>query len=73
MNCLANFAFISRADNRLLGGDRPSIYRKHMPVDSSNIFKRALSPETELMSDDFDAFIKERAKVLRSAAEALCV
>jgi hypothetical protein len=72
-NCLANFAFISRADNRALGGVSPSTYRKHMPDDSSEIFKRSLCPETELMSDNLEAFIKARATLLRSAAEALCV
>lgn len=72
-NCLANFAFISRADNRVLGGEPPSNYRKHMPVDSAAIFERALCPEVELMSDNLEAFIKTRAAVLRSAAEALCV
>ncbi|RYF01723.1 MAG: DUF262 domain-containing protein [Comamonadaceae bacterium] len=72
-NCLANFAFISRADNRVLGGVPPSNYRQHMPADSAAIFERALCPETELMSDNLEAFIKARAEVLRSAAEALCI
>lgn len=73
VNCLANFAFISRADNRILGGDSPVTYRQHMPADSSDIFTRALSPESELMSGNFDAFIKARAGVLKLAAEELCV
>ena len=72
-NCLANFAFISRADNRVLGGVPPSSYRKHMPADSAVIFERALCPEKELMNDNLEAFIKARAAALRSAAEALCV
>lgn len=73
VNCLANFAFISRADNRVLGGDAPSVYRTHMPADASAIFVKSLCPETELMSDNFDLFIKARAGVLKSAAEALCI
>jgi hypothetical protein len=50
-NCLANFAFISRADNRTLGGDGPSDYRKQMPADCSAIFERSLCPEDDLMSN----------------------
>lgn len=72
-NCLANFAFISRADNRVLGGDAPSKYLQHMPADSSAIFRQALCPESELMSDSLEAFIKARAALLKSAAESLCV
>ena len=50
-----------------------SNYCKHMPADSAAVFQRALCPEAELMSDNLEAFIKARAAVLKSAAEALCV
>ena len=73
VNCLANFAFISRVDNRTLGGESPSVYRKHMPANSSDIFAKSLTPEAELMSDNFDDFIRARAAVLKAAAEVLCM
>ncbi len=35
---LANFSFLSRTDNREIGGVAPSNYRKKMPNDVSEIF-----------------------------------
>lgn len=72
-NCLANFAFISRADNRTLGGDAPSKYKTHMPANCSEILQRALCPEIVLFNDDLAPFIRARAAALRQAAEHLCV
>lgn len=70
-NCLANFAFISRADNRLLGGAAPSNYRKYMPIIATDILQRAMCP-VELFDDDFPRFIELRVKTLTSAAKSLC-
>ena len=72
-NCLANFAFISRADNRVLGGDSPSKYRRHMPSNCASIMSRALCPEDELFGDDMEKFIKVRASLLKQSAESLCL
>jgi len=72
-NCLANFAFISRSDNRALGGDAPSKYKGHMPANCAPILARSLCPEAELFSDDLGTFIRARASMLRQAAEQLCV
>ena len=71
-NCLANFAFISRADNRTLGGAAPSLYKAHMPANVNDIVKIALCPES-LFKDNLKEFITERTAILKSAAEALCV
>jgi hypothetical protein len=71
-NCLANFAFISRADNRTLGGAAPSLYKVHMPANVADIVKIALCPES-LFKDNLKEFITERTAILKSAAEALCV
>ena len=72
LNSLANFAFLSRADNIHLGGDCPSIYRAKMPADPAftEILEHALCPTT-LFEDDFRKFIGERADKLSSAAKKL--
>lgn len=71
-NCLANFAFISRADNRTLGGFAPSAYKLHMPVNTDDIIKFALCTD-DLFKDDLKVFISNRTSILKSAAEALCI
>jgi hypothetical protein len=68
---LANFAFLSRSDNRVLGGDPPSEYRKKMPSNIEEILERTMSSEI-LFTDDFDAFIEDRAERLARAAADLC-
>jgi hypothetical protein len=71
-NCLANFAFISRADNRDLGGGPPSKYRAKMPSDVSTILRNAICPDT-LFQDDYSAFARDRAAALRDFANELCL
>jgi hypothetical protein len=67
VNCLANFCFVSRSENRTLGGDKPSVYKNKMPSDVTTILERALCPDS-LFSDDFDKFIQERTEILTRAA-----
>ena len=71
-NAIANFTFLSKADNILLGGDCPSIYRRKMPADPvfSEILKSALCPAS-LFKDDFEPFVNERAELLTDAAKKL--
>jgi hypothetical protein len=72
INALANFAFVSRADNRRLGGKAPSVYRSKMPTDVSAIMERAVLPGRTFDADyQFDEFIKDRALMLAAKAEAL--
>lgn len=71
-NCLANFAFISRADNRSLGGEAPSLYKAHMPANVDEIIKISLCPES-LFNDILKDFINDRTAMLKNAAEALCI
>jgi hypothetical protein len=71
-NCLANFAFISRADNRALGGVAPSIYKTHMPANANDVIKLALCSDN-LFNDNLRDFILARATILKSAAETLCI
>lgn len=70
-NVLANFAFLSRADNRSIGGSAPSAYRRKMPPDLSDILQRAIVPNS-LFDDDYDKFIHERSVLLASVAAELC-
>ena len=71
INCLANFAIISRADNKVLGGDAPSVYRAKMPEDSiDEILTGAICP-TVIFDDDYDTFLTARIDLLVSRARAL--
>src|SRR6266545_1956449 len=64
VNRLANFAIISSADNKTLGGVAPSAYRAKMPEDRiDEILAGALCP-VELFSDDYDAFVEARSNLL---------
>lgn len=70
-NCLANFCFISRADNRNIGGDKPSVYQSKMTGDIPTILSSHLCPP-ELFKDDFINFIDVRADILAAEATRLC-
>lgn len=68
---LANFAMISAADNKILGGVAPSIYRARMPADKvGDILDHALCPMS-LFDDDFAGFTQTRAAMLVEAANEL--
>ena len=70
VNALANFSFVSRAENRHLGGDAPSVYKAKMAGDIDAIMEHALCPEC-LFEDDYDKFLIERAKLLSATAQKL--
>jgi hypothetical protein len=70
-NILANYCFLSRADNRDLGGTAPSVYKKKMPATPENILDHAICPPS-LFKDDFPTFIKDRADLLTYSAKQLC-
>lgn len=68
---LANFAMISAADNKILGGVAPSAYRSKMPsAKVDEILEHALCPEL-VFGDDFEPFIRSRAELLVEAANRL--
>lgn len=69
-SCLANFSFMSKADNVHLGGVAPSVYREKMPEDVGEILGRALCPQT-LFDDNFAKFIRERSDLLTKKATEL--
>lgn len=68
---LANFAFLSRVDNRDLGGDAPSVYRQKMAANHAEILERAFTP-VELFNDDYAAFVRLRSQLLMVYARELC-
>ena len=70
INSLANYCFLSRADNNALGGVAPSIYRAKMPQDVGEILKRAICPDT-LFNDDFEKFANDRTVMLVQKAKEL--
>lgn len=64
INRLANFAIISSIDNKQLGGAAPSLYKKKMPATAIDEILEAAACPNSLFDDDFDAFIRARAKTL---------
>jgi len=70
-SCLANFCFISRANNRTIGGDKPSVYKAKMTGDVTSILKSHIIPPS-LFTDNFEVFIDERSKMLADIGEELC-
>lgn len=69
---LANFAMISAADNKILGGVAPSAYKTKMPSASvTDILEHAICPKEELFADDFTAFLEARASILTAKANNL--
>lgn len=67
---LANFAFLSKADNVALGGGAPSVYRERMPDEIDDILDAALCPPS-LFADNYLTFINDRAQRLEEFANQL--
>jgi len=70
INCIANFAFLNRAENRKISAKAPSLYRLEMPDNSEGIQKSQLLPDS-LFADDWDTFRHERAQLLVADASQL--
>lgn len=71
INRLANFAIISAADNKSLGGVAPSIYQQKMPsARIDEILASAVCPHS-LFDDDYNVFLKVRADMLATHAAKL--
>lgn len=68
INRLANFAIISAADNKILGGVAPSRYKTKMPPRKiDEILESALCPQS-LFDDNYNQFLKDRSELLLAAA-----
>jgi len=71
INRLANFAFISAADNKILGGVAPSKYKKRMDHPHiAEVLDSACTP-LSLFDDDYETFILERSALLLEVAHRL--
>lgn len=69
-NSLANHCFLSRSENKHLGGSAPSAYKPKMAPNQSDVLASALAPHS-LFSDNFNAFAPERAELLTAFANTL--
>jgi hypothetical protein len=67
---LANFCFLSKADNTTLGGVAPSQYRDRMADSTREILDRAVCPDS-LFADDYTAFLRDRGALLEAMANEL--
>lgn len=73
VNCLANFSFMSRVDNNILGGVAPSKYKSKMPTEErliKDVLAHSFCPDF-LFEDNFQVFIKERSKILADEGNKL--
>jgi hypothetical protein len=71
VNSLSNFAFLSRSENKHLGGVKPSKYKDKMAqANLDDVLARAVCPKS-IFADAFDSFIDERAAQLRAKAVSL--
>ncbi|NKX47819.1 DUF262 domain-containing protein [Rhodobacteraceae bacterium R_SAG8] len=71
---LANFCFLSRVDNRKLGGDAPSVYKQQMPssVATQNDILASAAADSSLWDDNYEKFIEMRGQKLAEIAQELC-
>lgn len=67
INALANFCILSAAENKKVGGSRPSEYKGRLSPNVDNLISSNIIPKS-LFDDDFEKFISERAKLLATAA-----
>ncbi|MET8062485.1 DUF262 domain-containing protein [Micromonospora sp. NPDC005313] len=70
VNALANFAIISRAENRVISDKKPSVYRSLMPEKLDGVMASALLPPS-LFDDDYSEFAVERAEMLAAHGRKL--
>lgn len=70
VNCLANFAFLNRSENREISDKAPSVYRSLMGGHVDEIMESQIIPD-ELFLDHFDAFITQRTLMLAKDAGRL--
>lgn len=70
---LANFCFLSAAENRKIGKKRPSVYLKDLGEAEHNVDDTLASAfcKAEEFNDDYDAFLKGRMTRLVAFAEKL--
>lgn len=70
ISALANYAFLSRSENKHLGGSAPSAYQARMAANNSEILSSAFVPPS-LFADKYNDFAVERAELLATFAKSL--
>lgn len=73
INVLANFCFLSKTDNVQISGSAPSVYKKQLPQDKSeldSVLDSSLVPGN-LFDDDYNEFVKARSEKLLHFANSL--
>lgn len=71
INCLSNYCFLSRSENKHLGGVAPSQYRSKLGTPADALLASSFC-SVEIFNDEFSSFIKERSKLLSDKANRLC-
>ena len=71
INVLANFAFVTAADNKILGGVAPSQYRARMSPDNLDLVLRSAAIPPSLFMDAYGVFLGERSELLAKHARYL--
>jgi hypothetical protein len=67
---LANFCFLSRTDNRVIGGSPPSAYKSKFASNLDAVLDRAIVPSS-VFADDYEAFLVDRCRMLATFAQSL--
>lgn len=70
VNCLANFAFLNRHENRKISDQAPSEYKSLMLDQVDEILESQLLPHS-LFDDNYDQFVVDRMKLLTADAAKL--
>jgi hypothetical protein len=73
INCLANYCFLSRADNNKIRKDPPSVYRSLMPGDKNvlqDVLASTLATDV-LFTGTFEEFLNDRVLLLLEFAREL--
>ncbi len=70
INCLANFCFLTKADNLKIRDKAPSDYKSLITTALDAVLKQAICPQDSL-DTDFKTFLKNRNTMLMQKAESL--
>ena len=71
INVLANICFLTRSDNNAIKASNPADYIEIMSDQSREQYLNEAFTSTEMMKEDYNTFLKDRAKKLTDRAEEL--
>ncbi|MEN2424683.1 GmrSD restriction endonuclease domain-containing protein [Chromobacterium vaccinii] len=64
INCLANFCYLSSAENKKISNKKPSDYIRDLVANPKDEILGSAFCTVEMFDDNFDKFIEERSKML---------